>query len=65
LAGIHGFSVLEADPQQFKVRFFDRNLSPLYEYVLKKSISELVTDPRTLGARPRQRTLEETRNLSP
>ncbi|MCI0622017.1 MAG: metallophosphoesterase [Acidobacteria bacterium] len=36
--GVHGFSVLEADPQQFIVRFFDRNLSLLYEYILKQSI---------------------------
>jgi len=37
--GVHGFSVLEADAKELKVRFFDRNLSLLYEYVLRKSIS--------------------------
>lgn len=37
--GVHGFSVLEADAKEMKVRFFDRNLSLLYEYVLKKSVS--------------------------
>jgi hypothetical protein len=37
--GVHGFSVLEADSKEMKVRFFDRNLNLLYEYVLKKSIS--------------------------
>ena len=37
--GVHGFSVLEADAKELKVRFFDRDLSLLYEYVLRKSIS--------------------------
>jgi hypothetical protein len=37
--GVRGFSVLEADAKELKVRFFDRNLSLLYEYVLRKSIS--------------------------
>ena len=37
--GVHGFSVLEADAKELKVRLFDRNLSLLYEYVLRKSIS--------------------------
>jgi tartrate-resistant acid phosphatase type 5 len=37
--GVHGFSVLEADAKELSVRFFDRNLSLLYEYVLRKPIS--------------------------
>lgn len=37
--GVHGFSVVEADARQLKVRFFDRDLNLLYEYVLRKSIS--------------------------
>ena len=37
--GVHGFSVLEADAKELKVRFFDRELSLLYEYVLRKPIS--------------------------
>ena len=37
--GVHGFSDLEADAKELKVRFFDRNLSLLYEYVLRKSTS--------------------------
>ena len=37
--GVHGFAVLEADARELKVRFFDRNLSQLYEYVLRKPLS--------------------------
>jgi len=37
--GVHGFAVLEADARELKVRFFDRNLSLLYEYLLRKSLS--------------------------
>jgi len=36
--GVHGFSVLEADSKELKVKFLDRQLNPLYEYVLRKAM---------------------------
>jgi tartrate-resistant acid phosphatase type 5 len=36
--GVHGFSVLEGDSKELKVKFFDRQLNPLYEYVLRKAM---------------------------